>query len=312
MKKISIKEIITHPGRAHRDDFLGCCVALAAADGEVTIRRTDHISEKQIEDPEVWVLDIGGEHDPERGLFDHHQFEKQAPPACSLSLVLRKLGIYDQALEALPWLAALEVWDSKGPVGLGHFLDANYLEDAPEGVRGQIKKLRGKTWERMLVPMLSPIDMFVLTEFQQLGEIVPGFALWHLMHDLGQAILEEVEHFAGALEFLLEHGRVINVKGLDVLISPENTPMIRNVSVVVDAWRARVAPNAAVSISPDERASGYSLFRFDNHERVNFRVLEGRKNIKFTHVTGFIAKTTVKDLDEAIAFVTESISEEIE
>ncbi|MBD36927.1 MAG: hypothetical protein CMI28_02470 [Opitutae bacterium] len=64
-----IKTIITHPGGAHKDDFLACSVLLS--NHPASIFRRDP-TEQELEDPEVAVVDIGHQHDPELNNFDHH------------------------------------------------------------------------------------------------------------------------------------------------------------------------------------------------------------------------------------------------
>ena len=56
-----IKTIITHPGGAHKDDFLACAVLLSKF--PVSIFRCDP-TEEELADPEIAVVDIGHHHDP--------------------------------------------------------------------------------------------------------------------------------------------------------------------------------------------------------------------------------------------------------
>ena len=68
--------IVTHPSRFHADDLFAVTTVQAflrargVADHDIEVVRT--------RDPDViasgdYVLDVGGEYDPERGRFDHHQ-----------------------------------------------------------------------------------------------------------------------------------------------------------------------------------------------------------------------------------------------
>src|SRR5690606_14945430 len=91
---MSIRHILTHPGGAHKDEFLACCL-LAHVHQTSIVRREP--TEADLLDPSVCVVDVGGEHLPERLNFDHHQFPKNHPPSCSLTLVLQHLGIYEDA-----------------------------------------------------------------------------------------------------------------------------------------------------------------------------------------------------------------------
>jgi len=66
-----LKQIITHPGSAHKDDFLACSVLVHLH--EVPILRREP-TEEDLNDPGICVVDVGGRHEPELKNFDHHQF----------------------------------------------------------------------------------------------------------------------------------------------------------------------------------------------------------------------------------------------
>ena len=91
---MAIELILTHPGGSHKDEFLACCL-LAARHGVPIVRREPE--QTDLDDPNVLVVDVGGEHEPARGNFDHHQFPRDHAPICALSLVLQDLGLYEDA-----------------------------------------------------------------------------------------------------------------------------------------------------------------------------------------------------------------------
>ncbi len=67
----------------------------------------------ELEDSAVCVVDVGHEHDPAKRNFDHHQFPKDHPPTCSVSLVLQDLGLYEDALQFCDWLEPAEWFDCR-------------------------------------------------------------------------------------------------------------------------------------------------------------------------------------------------------
>ena len=67
--------IIIHPGSAHLDDFLSCCLVMHQHKEIDEIRRREP-SRTEILDPNIWVLDVGDTLDPERKCYDHHQIGK--------------------------------------------------------------------------------------------------------------------------------------------------------------------------------------------------------------------------------------------
>ena len=74
-----IEKIITHPGGAHKDEFLACAVLLAEHD--VPVFRQDP-TEEDLLNPTTAVIDIGHRHQPDLHNFDHHQFARmQSQPA---------------------------------------------------------------------------------------------------------------------------------------------------------------------------------------------------------------------------------------
>ena len=67
--------IVTHKGRFHGDDNVGCAILLkliAELGGTAIIRRVDRDDQEALDAADIQV-DIGGEFNPSRGRFDHHQ-----------------------------------------------------------------------------------------------------------------------------------------------------------------------------------------------------------------------------------------------
>jgi uncharacterized UPF0160 family protein len=67
-----IKKIITHNGQFHADEIFACAL-LQHVFGEIPIVRTRDLTIDDMNDPEIWVVDVGQVYNPELGLFDHHQ-----------------------------------------------------------------------------------------------------------------------------------------------------------------------------------------------------------------------------------------------
>lgn len=73
--------IVTHDGIFHADEVAALELARMAGFNAKTIRTRDkHILQTALADPNVLVLDCGGQYDPEMGNFDHHQ-DKNATTA---------------------------------------------------------------------------------------------------------------------------------------------------------------------------------------------------------------------------------------
>ena len=200
-----MKAILTHPGSAHKDDFLACCL-LIAKHGLPVWRRDPE--ESDLLDPEILVIDIGGEHDAEKSNFDHHQFPAEHAPICSLSLVLQHLGLYEDARRFCEWLEPAEWFDSRGPFATADWLGVD---------RAVISRLN------------SPVDITLLRRFAQKRELVEGDPIWEVMRMVGEDLFmylrtlrERIDHVAGNAT-LLEVGDAGN--SVRILFMPRTDPM---------------------------------------------------------------------------------------
>ena len=111
--------ILTHPGGAHKDEFLACCVLLAECPAPIVRREP---SPADLADPSVAVIDVGHSHDPALNNFDHHQLPRDHVPTCSLSIVLQHLGLYEDARQFCEWLEPAEWFDCRGPMDTARWL----------------------------------------------------------------------------------------------------------------------------------------------------------------------------------------------
>jgi uncharacterized UPF0160 family protein len=112
-----IKKIITHDGIFHADDVMAVALLQVFIDKSIPLVRTRNITEEDILDPKVWIVDVGGMYDTTLGLYDHHQ-DKMLHSACVL--VAKELStygyininVYDELIDGL--LAISEI-DCNGP-----------------------------------------------------------------------------------------------------------------------------------------------------------------------------------------------------
>lgn len=270
-----IKHIITHPGGAHRDEFLAICVFLALVRGSdwetpfIPVFRRPPTPEEML-DPEVAVIDIGQEFNIDKNNFDHHQDDATSPARCSLSLVLQsKVGLYEAALASMPWLPLTEVLDSKGPTAAAESL----------GVKPDI-----------ILRLNSPVERLVLDLFAAEGEEVNRL-LVHSMLKIGRAVLAYPDAFLVRTAYLEKSLTLSMVNGLQVVTMPVTEETRKNPTLGLNWAIEKVAPNAAISVVPDERGEGLTLFRRNDNPRVNFTRLREQQDILFVHNGGYIAKT---------------------
>lgn len=268
-----MKTIVTHPGQAHRDEFVACCLLIAAGKADCIERRD--CTEADLENPEVIVLDQGGRHEPELCNFDHHQFDRDASPACSITLILPYLGIdVEQARQIWGWLEFSELLDSKGP-----FATAEKLGSNPDA----------------LFAGISPVETTVLRWFEGMRTVSGGpwqrryCDLCGLMHRIGREKLDYLEELTDRLDCLRENAKVVKVNGLRFV---DATYIDRgdNPTMGLEVFCRELGGAAAGTITQDDRGDGLSLFRRKDHSLVDFSLLEGRDGVVFAHKGGFVAK----------------------
>ncbi len=272
-----ITTILTHPGSAHKDEFLACCL-LVAVHGVPIVRREPTVAD--LDDPAVIVVDVGGEYDESRMNFDHHQFPANAPPICALSLVMKHLGIYDDARMFCEWLEPAEWFDTRGPVKTAEWLGVS---------RESLGKLQ------------STIDVTVLRRFAFCQRLEKGNLIWDLMQVIGQDLLyylrsmrERIEALRVNLVFwdMEKNGEVFHAVFL-----PRMDSMIDDPSGGMTRYLRSIGKNEEIAalIYPDRRGVGYGLSRNNDHPRLDFTMIEQCEDVHFAHPRGFVAKTSATE-----------------
>lgn len=278
---MSIRRILTHPGGAHKDEFLACCV-LASIHRCGIVRREPE--EADLADAGVAVIDVGGEHEPARSNFDHHQFPVDREPLCALSLVLMHLGIYDDARRFCDWLETAERFDVTGPLQTAEWLGVS--RDA-------------------LARLISPIDVTVLRRFARMEALEPGDPLYEVMTWIGEDLLEFLRTLRERLDFIAGHAEVWEVAGLKLLFMPRTEPLPAEPSFGLGRYLERLGLEEEVAglVYPDRRGVGYGLTRHRDDMRLDFTRLENEADVHFAHARGFVAKTGATEPERLKALV---------
>ena len=282
---MTINQIVTHPGGAHKDEVLACSVLLALY--PVPIFRREP-TEEDLADPRTCVVDVGHRHEPERSNFDHHQFPRDHRPTCALSLVLDFLGVYEDAVRFCDWLEPAEWLDCRGPVTTAEWL----------GVERDV-----------LTRLNSPVDVTLLRRFARENTLRSGDVLWEWMRMIGEDLLDYLKTLRSRLEKIGEHAELweLQAKGdsFRVLFMPRTDPLPDEPSfglgrfIESQGW----ADSTAGLIYPDRRGSGYGLSRFNDDPRLNFTRIEAQPDVHFAHKQGFVAKVSATGRDRLKALV---------
>ena len=273
-----IKTIITHPGGAHKDDFLACSVLLS--NHPVSIFRRDP-TEQELEDSEVAVVDIGHQHDPKLNNFDHHQLPRDHEPTCALSLVLQKFEIYEDTKEFCSWLETTEWFDCRGPHDTAEWLGVD---------REAMAKLN------------SPLDVTMFQAFAKKKEHHPGEPVWEVMKMMGTDLVSYVVNLRSRMNQVAECEEIWELGEstgkFKVAFVPRTDPSIEDASGGL-AWRIKergLEEDVVAMVYPDSRGEGYGMRRYNDSPVVDFSKLSEEPEVHFTHNRGFIAKTSCTEV----------------
>ena len=274
---MTIQLIVTHPGGAHKDDFLACSL-LAHVHGAPIHRREP--TERDLIDVKTCVVDVGGVHDPKLNNFDHHQFPRDAPPLCALSLVLQNLGVYEDALSFCAWLRPAEWLDTLGP--------------------NETSKLMGIS-RSAFNDLNSPIDISLLNRFANQLELKPDNPIYQVMSMIGEDILNYIRTLRNRLNFLKQHCQWWTIEteseAIVALFLEQNNVIENNPSFGINAFITELNKTEEVHalVYPDRRGEGYGMTRYEDCQRLNFCQIEGQDDVRFTHKRGFVAKVEATD-----------------
>lgn len=274
---MSFSLILTHPGSSHKDEFLACCVLLADSPAAIVRREP---AGADLADRTIAVVDVGGQHQAELNNFDHHQFPRDHPPMCALSLVLQNLGVYQDALAFCDWLEPTEWLDTRGPQETSRWLGIE---------RNTLAKLN------------SPIDVTLLRRFAAVSRLNPGEPLWELMRWIGTDLLSYVKNLRTRLDFIAEVGEFWEIKAgsgpFQVLYLPRTEPLPDEPSAGLGRFVAsHPAGHQVVGlVYPDRRGPGFGLSRHNDHPGLDFTRIGHCADVHFAHARGFVAKTSATE-----------------
>lgn len=257
--------IVTHPGSAHKDDFLASCVLLAVLK-DATVQRREPTA-ADMADPDTFVIDVGLEYAPDRHNFDHHH-DPSLP--CAFHLVMQHLGYHEMAMEAFIWYRHMSMMDVRGP-----YRTADHL-----GVDTSV-----------LFASSSPIDGYIFSLFARAQELSRKDLLYRFMQNLGADMLDLIERKMQRLARLKAEARVVPVKHLRAVYSD----IADEPKLAMDLYLRHLDDALIVlSITPSNRGDGWELLRLGDNTLVDFRALDGHPEVRFVHTGGFLAKTRTR------------------
>ncbi|MGE9266936.1 MAG: MYG1 family protein, partial [Verrucomicrobiales bacterium] len=237
---------------------------------------------------ETCVVDVGGEWEPGRMNFDHHQFPRDAEPLCALSLVLKHLDLYADASQFCEWLEVAEWIDTRGIVETSQWL----------GVEREI-----------MARLNSPIDISLLRRFSAASDLRVGDPLWEIMKMVGEDLLDYLRTLRERLAFIAENAEFWSLEdGREILFMPRTEPLAADSSMGLGRYIEQCEKEESVigMIYPDRRGSGYGLSRYQDYQGLEFTRIESEADVHFAHARGFVAKTSATDPERLLALIKQS------
>ena len=277
--------LLTHPGGAHKDEFLACSVLLALH--PVPLVRREPLP-GDLDDAAICVVDVGHRHEPALNNFDHHQFPPDHPPTCSLSLVLQHLDLYEDARQFCEWLEPAEWFDCRGPIETARWL---HIE------RETLNKLN------------SPIDTTLLRRFAQSTRLEPGQPLWEIMRMVGEDLLNYLKTLRARLDAIGRQAEFWDISLPDgpakILFLPRVDPLPDDPSQGLERFieTRGLAGSVVGMVYPDRRSTGYGLSRYRDNPRLDFTRIAGDPRVHFAHARGFVAKTSATEIAQLKALL---------
>jgi len=261
--------IITHPGSAHFDEVTAVSLILAVyADTEFRIERREPVT-SEMDDPDVWVIDIGNRHEPEKRNFDHHQ-SLDCPAA--FVLVAEYLGLLE-TMSVMPWWHFKDEVDRFGPVKSSEKYHAG--DDLVNR---------------------NAVESWLVDKFASEAE-----ACLPLLKSFGINIIEVARTLKGQINFWKSSSRLV-IMGVPAMIGETRE------SAGLEEFRRLDENPPDIVISLDRRDEGWRLFRYDGTP-VDLSLISDRPEIAFAHKSGFMAKTKERlGIDELIALVSRAVT----
>ena len=261
----NIKKIIVHPGQAHRDDWLLASLICYKCNKIISIKRRDPTKE-ELEDPEIFVGDVGEKLEPEKMNFDHHQNKNLS---CALSLFLEWFNPewweYERVLDQYSkrsWLLDLS------------YIDTHGIKKAKE-----IGCISQSIFESEMVNLFANTPNGI--------SIKAGMKFWEQREKKFKQSKE--------LKKFVKNNPLKKIEFFDltaVIIPDSSFEIWQLIKEYEKEFKIEYYP--AIIIFPDDRGDGWGVLRRNDCPGVNFSKLESNESVLFAHKNGFIFKTKEK------------------
>jgi hypothetical protein len=263
--------IITHPGSAHFDEVTAVSFILAVCTETIFRIERREPTPAELDNPGVWVVDVGDRHEPEKHNFDHHQ-SLDCPAA--FVLVAEYLGLLE-TMSVMPWWNFKDSVDRFGPVN------------------SSIKYHAGDDLVNR-----NPVESWLVDRFASgPEECLP------ILKAFGSYIIGEAHMLKSQIDFWTNSSRLV-IAGVPAVIGETKE------SAGLEEFRRLSENPPDIVISLDRREKGWRLFRYDGTP-VDFSLISGCPEIAYAHKSGFMAKTKERlCIDDLIDLVSKAVTSE--
>lgn len=270
MKRI---KIVTHHGRAHRDEYLACCAIIyhVYCKGHLAFIERRLPGESDLINKDTWVVDTGGVFDPDHKNFDHHQEAEETRGKCALDLVLEHLLPENQ----MRVFRATQTW-----LKVTAMHDNSSVAETANALRIPIP---------VYVSTRSPVERIMLNLFSELSLVHPESPLMHIMRETGRLLFAEAERLSDDLE-----GRLSSVPGpfqhaglrvWDIRTAWKDASDHVELALVNQAAAKR---SVDIIIGRNSRHSTTGIYRTSiGTPKIDMTHLEGWPGVRFAHKNGF-------------------------
>jgi hypothetical protein len=269
---LPFKGLIVHRGKSHVDDIISTSLVLGAFPAlNFPVFRKDPTPE-ELNNPDIWVVDVGGIYNPDISAFDHHGLSRDPDQVeCGYTLVSKHLNIHPHMCQYYRWYKEWSVIDHLGPYYWAGSKDVNW-----DDVSG----------------LLNPLAELLHEEFESFeNEVEMPETLKAKLRNLGINLIREAVEFQQFCESQRENA-ISEVKGVKIY-HPQGTE--EELATYALKWATDgCGATGGVLVVPDDRGEGWTLLRINNDSAIDFSKLENHEDVEFAHKGGFIAKTRTK------------------
>jgi len=266
---MEVQLIITHPGSAHFDEVTAIAFILAENKGmQFQVERREP-APAELDNPDIWVIDIGLRLEPAKRNFDHHQ-SLDCP--ASFVLVANYLGL-TETMSVLPWWWFKDSVDRIGPVKSSEIFHAG--DDLVNR---------------------NPVESWLVTRFAAEPDKCVA-----MLRDYGSRLINEAKSLKKQIDYWKKAKRLV-ITGLPAMFAETKE------TAGLDEYRRLEKNPPDIVISLDRTGSGWRLFRYDRVP-VDFNLIAGNPQIAFAHKSGFLAKTReLIQMDELFVLVGQAVT----